>query len=79
MIIIFNVLSKNNNYYIIYHFIDATIAFDQSTYNVDENDKFVQPVLILSNPSSIDITVQIIGEDDTAKSKFSLLPSIKSS
>ena len=35
------------------------INFSQSTYSVNENDGLVQPVLILSNPSVFDITLQI--------------------
>jgi len=34
------------------------INFSQSTYSVNENDDLVQTVLILSNPSVFDVTLQ---------------------
>ena len=43
-----------------------TISFNQSTYSVDEDDGPAQPVLVLSNPSSTDITVQVGSNDITA-------------
>ena len=42
------------------------VNFNQSTYSVNENDRILQPVLILSNPSSTDITVQVRSTDKTA-------------
>ena len=33
--------------------------FSQSSYIVNENDGLVQPVLVLSNPASTDITVVV--------------------
>ena len=41
------------------HFLAATLAFSQSTYSVNESNGHLQPVLILSNPSTIDFTVQV--------------------
>ena len=41
-------------------YVSATsVSFSQSTYSVDEDDGPAQPVLVLSNPSSTDITVQV--------------------
>jgi len=37
--------------------------FEQSTYNVEEDDGPALPVLVLSNPSSTDITVQVFNTD----------------
>ena len=34
--------------------------FEQSTYSVNESDGIVQPVIILSNPPAVDITVQVL-------------------
>ena len=45
------------------YFVAATISFDQSAYSIAEDGGLVQPVLVLSNPSSVDITIQVI---DTA-------------
>ena len=38
---------------------DITVRFNQSSYIVDEDEGPAQPVLVLSNPSSTDITVVI--------------------
>ncbi|XP_065900323.1 adhesion G-protein coupled receptor V1-like [Dysidea avara] len=43
-----------------------TVKFNQSTYNVDEDDGPVQPVLLLSNPSSTDITISVFSTDGSA-------------
>jgi len=45
--------------------IGSVVTFSQSTYIVDEDDGPAQPVLILSNPSSTDITVQVTSNDIT--------------
>jgi len=37
----------------------VTVKFNQSTYSVKEDNGSVEPVLVLSNPSSTDITVQV--------------------
>ena len=42
----------------IYH-TAATVSFNQSVYSVNENEGPVEPVIVLSNPSSTDVTVQI--------------------
>ena len=39
--------------------IDITVSFNQSVYSINEPDGPVQPVLVLSNPSSTDITVTV--------------------
>jgi len=45
------------------------MRFSQKTYSVDENDGPVHAVLILSNPSSADIAVEIIDSESSATSK----------
>ena len=58
------------------HFIIApTIYFNQSTYHRDEDDGPAQPVLVLSNPSSTDITISVFSTDGSATGKDTLLPS----
>ena len=37
----------------------TSVSFSQSTYSVDEDDGLIQPVLILSNLSMTEITVEI--------------------
>ena len=49
--------------------IAITVSFSQSAYSVNEDDGVVQPVLVLSNPSSTDITVQVRSNDNTATGK----------
>ena len=44
--------------------------FNQSTYNVNENAGPVRPALLISEPLSIDITVQIITIDGSATSEY---------
>jgi len=40
-------------------FTDITINFNESTYIVGEDEGPAQPVLVLNNPSSTDITVVV--------------------
>ena len=47
-------------------YVDVSISFNQSIYNVIENEGPAQPALVLSNPSSTDITVQVRSSDITA-------------
>ena len=55
-------------------FFKATsIKFEESSYSVNEGNRPVQPVLILSNPSSTSITVNILNIDDTATGMCSLV------
>ena len=42
------------------------MGFSHSSYTVDEDGGSVQLVLALSNPSSTDVTVQVLSEDNTA-------------
>ena len=49
--------------------VDATVSFNQSAYSINEGHGPVQPVLVLSNPSSFDIAVQVTDTNNTAKGK----------
>ena len=40
--------------------------FSETTYSVDEDDGPAQPVLVLSNPSSMTFTVQVTNTDGSA-------------
>lgn len=51
---------------LLWHYIDATISFEHEIYSIDENDGLVQPVLVLSNPSSFVINVQVRNNDKIA-------------
>ena len=50
-------------------YIAATVSFSQSTYSVGENNGVLQPMLTLSNPSSTDITVEVLSSDESAIGK----------
>ena len=49
--------------------VAITITFSQSTYSFTEDDGPAQPVLVLSNPSSTGITVQVKDTQNTATSE----------
>ena len=55
---------------------DPTISFNQSTYNVAEDNGLAQPILVLSNPSSLDVTIQVLDNSVTATRKSSTMHSI---
>ena len=42
-----------------YPLLGVTVTFSQSTYNVNENDMMVQPVITLSIPAAFNITIRI--------------------
>ena len=54
-------------------YIVATLDFDQSVYSVDENNGVVQVTVVLSNPSSSDITVQVFTTDGSATGNLTLI------
>jgi len=43
-----------------------TVSFNHPTYDFNEESGVAQPELILSNPSSTDITVKVNSRDSTA-------------
>ena len=45
---------------------DAAIRFNQSQYSIIEGNVPLRPSLILSNPSSYNITIQVSSTDRTA-------------
>jgi len=47
----------------------TTVRFDQSTYSVSENNRQVQPVLVLNKPLSFIIAIQILSTDMTTSGK----------
>ena len=44
--------------------------FEQPTYSVNENAGSAQPVLVLSNPSSMAFTVQVTNTDGSATGEW---------
>ena len=53
---------------LLFHHLAITVMFSRSTYSVDEDDGPAQPELVLSNPSSRNITVQVRDVQGTATS-----------
>ena len=47
------------------HTIAAVVNFSQSMYSVNEDDTMIQLMLILSNPSSTDFTVNVLNTDES--------------
>ena len=57
--------------------IAATVNFSQSMYSVNENNLMIQLMLILSNPSSREFTIDVLNTDEsTSKCQQSILYSI---
>ena len=44
--------------------------FGQSRYSVNEGDELAQAVLVLSNPSSTNLTVQVTNTDGSATGTY---------
>ena len=53
----------------VHYTVDCIVSFSQSAYFIDENAGQIQLALILSNPSSTDITVAVLNEDIMATGK----------
>ena len=53
-----------------YHPLAITVTFNQSSYNVNEELVAVQPVLLFSNPSQSDITIQVVSTNISASGKI---------
>ena len=52
--------------------IAFTVMFEQPTYSVNENTGPAQPVLVLSNPSSMTFSVTVTNTDGSATGKYHL-------
>ena len=50
--------------------LDITVSFNQSTYSVNEDAGTAQLLLMLSNPSSTDITVVVYNTNRTAFGEY---------
>ena len=53
-----------------YHPPAITVMFSQTTYSVNENAGPAQPVLVLSNPSTSDVTVEVTTTDGSATGEY---------
>ena len=59
---------------IIFLLLASAVKFSQLTYSVAEHNGSLQPVLILSNVLSTNITIQILDESNTAIGKCTIPP-----
>jgi len=55
---------------IVSHSVDITVRFNQSMYNVDDDAGPARPTLVLSDPSSTDITVEVTNTDGSATGEY---------
>ena len=54
---------------LIFYHLAITVMFDRRMYSVDENAGPAQPMIVLSNPSSMNMTVEVRNVNNTAISK----------
>ena len=54
-------------------YLVISVNFSQSSYMVDENNEMVQFSVLLSNPSSSDIAIEVYSSDGTATGKYVLI------
>ena len=54
-------------------YVVITVSFSLSTYSIIENSGPVQPVLVLSSPSTFGVTIEIVNNDNTASGKQSVI------
>jgi len=50
----------------LYFVVAIKASFNESKYSFNESSTQAQPVLVLSNPSSTDITVQVVSMNGSA-------------
>ena len=55
--------------YATYYQIVVAVSFSKSRYSIIENEGILQPVIVLSSPSSFDTTVSVRNNDKTTKSE----------
>ena len=51
------------------YLVAITVRFSETTYSVDEDDGPARPVIILSNPSSMNFNVTVNSNDVSATGK----------
>ena len=56
--------------YDIHNLTAITIFFNESTFRANEGALYVVPVLVLSNPSSTNITVRVLSADESATGEY---------
>ena len=54
----------------VFNILDVTISFEKTAYSVDENDEFIQLVLILSNPLNKYFIVKILSNKGSADGEY---------
>ena len=51
------------------YFLGATVSFEQSIYNVNEDDIVLNPYLLISNPVSERFNIRVFATDGSATGK----------
>jgi len=51
-------------------FVVCSVRFNQTTYNVDEDDGPAQPVLVLCNPLPNPVTIDVSTTDGSATGEY---------
>ena len=54
----------------IFYFVELTLHFKQRSYSIEESKEFVNPMLVLSNPSAVNITVIVFTTDGSATGEW---------
>ena len=57
-------------------YVAISVFFNATTYAISENAGPLTPVLVLTNPSSTDVTIQVTDSEDTATSKDIIIKNI---
>ena len=66
----YNILAISYLMYIFCMYTDITVMFSQTTYSVNENAGPARPELVLSNPSTSDVTVEVYHSDGSATGEY---------
>ena len=61
------------HYYLYYYIVGSTVKFSQISYSTAEDNGALQTVLILSNPLSSNITIEVVDINGTSIGKLNIL------
>ena len=64
-------LCRHKSYFTVFLYLDTTVEFSNSIYSVDEDSGSARLLLLLSNPPSTNITIEVFNTNITALGKLS--------
>ena len=73
LILLVRKLCRYKTYFTVLLYIETTVEFSNSTYTVDEGSGFARLLLLLSNPPSTNITIEVFNANITALGKLSII------